>query len=176
MSQRQESQLLDEDLCNKITYHPECQATFRAYKKILRSKILIVVLMLVFFVTVSTKTIYELITEGGTIEVGMPKDFMHLVVGFFVIAAFILLGYLLIVSIRDLLALKLDIVEDIVRTITPSDNNDYYIEFEKSGTLYASSSVPNKKIPLDKKVYVIRTIYSKTLLDVIPIENINIAP
>lgn len=39
---------LDEDLLNKITYHPECQATFRKYKERLKkehfSSVLVVIL------------------------------------------------------------------------------------------------------------------------------------
>lgn len=162
---------LDEDLLNRITYSPECQATFRKYKGKIILKIVqiigvnILVGLIPLFFIVSGKSNFDF------------SFFCNTFLLFLTSVSLYPQTFLLPILIRDFNIKKLEIKTDFYLNRIVKEKSDTEVEyigiFQEAGEILNISEEIIKQLKRNTKVYIVRTVFSKTLLDIIPADKID---
>lgn len=155
---------LDENLLNKITYQPDCQATFRKYRGKLLEPVLIA--------TIAPAVIYVLLF---LIYLVMWRHFWVFMLLFFSIGFSTSLIFLasLPVAFKDLKAKELIIETDVfLKGYTlpdPKAKAVYEGDFENAGRIIVPP-VSIGGLKPNEKVYIVKAKHTNFILDIVPVD------
>lgn len=159
-------QQLDEDLLNKITYTPECQATFRQYKGKLTEEVLTLLIPAILI---------GLILLGIGLVMRSDLAFFMLIIVPLGVALSMLFLTGLPNAIKDLKAKKLNIETDtflkLHMTVDKKAAAKYEGEFQHAGKI----NVPADRITSiqsNTKVYIIKAAHTGFVIDIVPIDKV----
>lgn len=160
--------ILDEDETKKITYSPECQATFNKYKNTLIEQI--VWSTIGFIIVIVALYGFSIFMKSNLL---IPMKFL-IIFWLLVGMIFLVSTIYMITGISDLKKGKLVIYKDtLIKITTKKEKNAtvFFAELEAFGVVELPLRSA-RNVAAGTVVYVVLTGSSRTLLDIIPVDRV----